>query len=119
LSLYEVISVSHEEEIHLKDLLLGGDFIVNNKNLAGGIKKGDLFATRLLTLDGNTVMSNCIYPYTGGYKNTIIEYIDNQFQRYTKNENPQSTMKSFLKYYGDVFNILWIDNIRIPPQKKE
>lgn len=119
LSLYEVISVSHEEEILLKDLLLGGDFIVSNKNLAGGLKKGDIFATRLLTLDGNTVMSNCIYPYTGGYKNTILEYIDNQFQRYTKNENPQSTMKSFLKDYGDVFNILWIDNIRIPLQKKE
>jgi len=119
LSLYEVISVSREEEIHLKDLLLEGDFIVSNKNLAGGIKTGDIFATRLLTLDGKTVMSNCVYPYTAGYKKTILEYIDKEFYRYTKNENPESTMKSFLNYYGDVFNILWIDNIRIPPQKKE
>lgn len=119
LSLYEVIAVSHEEEIHLKDLLLEGDFIVSNKNLAGGIKTGDIFATRLLTLDGKTVMSNCVYPYTAGYKKTILEYIDKEFYRYTKNENPQSNMKNFLKDYGDFFNILWIDNIRIPPQKKE
>lgn len=112
LSLYKVISVSHGEEILLEDLLIGGEFAVTNKNLAAGIKTGDIFATRLLTLDGKTVMSNCAYPYTAGYKNTILEHIDKEYYRYTKNENPASTMKSFLKDYGDVFNILWIDNIR-------
>lgn len=118
LSLYEVISISTGDEILLNDLLMGGEFTLSNETLARGLKKGDIFATRLLTLDGKTVMSNCVYPFSSGHKKTILGYMDKQFNRHKKNENPQATTKSFLKNYGDVFNIIWMDYILNPPQKK-
>lgn len=108
LSLYEVISVSNNEKILLNDLLMGGEFTLRDKTLAGGLKKGDIFATRLLNLDGKAFMSSCVYPYSVRNKKAILGYIDDQFNRYKKNENLQGTMQRFLKEYGEVFNDMWM-----------
>lgn len=111
LSLYEVSSVSKDKRISLKDLLLGGEFSVSQKTLSKGLKKDDIFAARFLNLDNKQIMSQCVYPYTSGHKKNILGYIDNQMKRYKRNENPDGTMKDFLKDYGDTFNIIWTNLI--------
>jgi hypothetical protein len=118
LSLYEVESVSKEEHIIIRDLLLDGEHTLRDKTLAGGLKKGDIFATRLLLLDGLAVMSGCVYPFIAHQKETVLESVHKQFKRYLKNVDPHGTMKDYLKAYGDVLNLLWI-NLIIKQQSRK
>ena len=119
LSLYEVSSVSHDKRVILKDILLGGECGVREKTLTRGLKKGDLFAARLLNLDGNDVITGCVYPYLSGQKQLILAYIDRQFGRYVRNVKQHGTMRDYLKDYGDVFNLVWMNFIIEPPEKKD
>lgn len=118
MSLYEVKSVSKDKRVLLKDLLLGGEFDLKDKALTRGLKKGDIFATRLLNLDGKYVMSGCVYPYKTSLKKKIIGQIEKEFSKYTRNANPVGTMKDFLKDYGDIFNIIWMNFILNGPNKE-
>ncbi|MBI4689235.1 MAG: hypothetical protein HY754_03055 [Nitrospirae bacterium] len=111
LSLYEVASVSKDKKIIIKDLLVDGDISLRHKTLTRGLKKGDLLATRILTLNGNKVMSGCVYPFRKEDKKAVLHYIDRMIYRYKKNENQDGTMETFLKDYGDIFNIIWINLI--------
>jgi hypothetical protein len=108
LSLYEVVSVSKDKRVLIKDLLVGGEFSLRDKNLTRGLKKGDIFATRLLQLDGNSVMSGCVYPYPADQKKSVLTKIDKQFKRYLKNVNAEGTMRDYLRDYSDVFNLIWL-----------
>lgn len=108
LSLYEVMSVAKDKKLKIKDVLLGGEFELRDRILTKGLKKGDIFATRLLPLDGRHVMSSCVYPYKRDQKKTVLDYINKQFKRYLKNVAPHGTMKDYLKDYGDIFNIIWM-----------
>jgi len=119
LSLYEVSSVAKDKRVILKDILLDKDSDVREKTLTQGLKKGDLFATRLLNLDGNNVMAGCVYPYLPGQKQQILAYIDRQYRRYIKNVKQHGTMRDYLKDYGDVFNLIWMNFIIEPPEKKD
>ena len=114
LSLYEVAAVSKDKRVLLKDLLMGGEFSLRDKDLTRGLKKGDIFATRLLTLDGNTLMSGCVYPFSADGKKSVLSKIDKQFKRYIRNVNPDGAMKDYLKEYGDVFNLIWMNFILDP-----
>jgi hypothetical protein len=118
LSLYEVSSVSKDKRVLLKDILLDKESDVREKTLTRGLKNGDLFATRLLDLDGNAVMAGCVYPYLSGQKQQILAYIDRQFRRYIKNVKQHGTLRDYLKDYGDVFNLIWMNFIIEPPEKK-
>jgi len=111
LGLYEVKSVSKDKRVLLGDLLGGGEFSLREKSLTRGLKKGDIFVTRLLNLDRQHVMSGCVYPFAAGQKKTILEYVDKQFNRYRKNVDPEGTMEKYLKDYGDIFNIIWMNFI--------
>ncbi len=108
LSLYEVVSVSKDKRVLIKDLLVGGEFSLRDKNLTRGLKKGDIFATRLLQLDGNSVMSGCVYPYPADQKKSVLTKIDKQFKRFIKNVNTEGTMRDYLRDYSDVFNLIWL-----------
>jgi hypothetical protein len=119
MSLYEVESVSKDKRVLLKDLLLGGEFDLKDKTLTRGLKKGDIFATRLLALDGKFFMSGCVYPFKASLKKKVIGHIDKEFSKYKRNANPDGTMKDFLKDYGDVFNIVWMNLILGGPQKED
>ena len=119
LSLYEVLSVSKDKRVLIKDLLMGDEFSLREKALTRGLKKGDIFATRLLNLDGNTVMSGCVYPYTADKKENALNSINKQFKRYVKNVDPKGTMKDYLRDYGDVFNLLWMRFILDESAKKD
>ena len=117
ISLYEVSSVARDKRIILKDLLLETEHTLRDKALTRGLNTGDIFATRLLTLDGKTCMSGCVYPYKSEQKKTVLTYVDKQFKRYIRNVKPDGTMRDFLKDYGDVLNIIWMNLIITPPQK--
>ena len=117
ISLYEVSSVAKDKKIMLKDLLLDSEHTLRDKSLTRGLNKGDIFATRLLTMDKKTCMSGCVYPYSADHKKTVLSYVAKQFKRYTKNVNPEGTMRDFLKDYGDVLNVIWMTMIMNPPRK--
>lgn len=117
ISLYEVTSVSKDKRIVLKDLLLDTEYILRDKALTRGLSKGDIFATRLLTLDGKTCMSGCVYPYAAEHKKTVLTYVDKQFKRYVRNVKSDGTMTDFLKDYGDVLNVIWMNLIMNPSKK--
>jgi hypothetical protein len=114
LSLYEVASVSRDKRVLLKDLLLGDECSLRNKTLTRGLNKGDLFATRIFNLDGNQVMSVCVYPFRQDQKKQVLDYVEKQFKRYIKNANPEGTMRQYLKEYGDVFNLIWLNFVTKP-----
>lgn len=119
LSLYEVSSVAKDKRVILKDILLNHEVDLKDKTMTQGLKKGDLFATRILNLDGKAAMGGCVYPYLSGQKKQILSYIDKQFNRYTRNVKKDGTMKDYLKDYGDVFNIIWMNFIIGPPEEKK
>ena len=110
LSLYEAVSVSKDKRVLLKDLLMGGDFS-EGKGINKGTEKGDIFATRLLPIDKGHAMSGSVYPFRQEDKKVVLEYVNMMFRRYTKNENPNGTMRDFLRDYGDVFNMAWMNLI--------
>jgi hypothetical protein len=118
LSMYEVMSVSKDKRIVLKDLLLGEEYSVRDKILTRGLNKGDVFATRLLNLDGKYVMSVCVYPFTAGQKKDVLTKVDKQFARYKKNVRKDGTMRDYLKDYGDVFNLIWMHYCVDPSSRK-
>ncbi len=118
LSLYEVSSVAKDKRVLLKDVLLDREVDLRDKAMTQGLKKGDLFATRILNLDGKDVMGGCVYPYLSAQKQQILVYIARQFKRYTKNVKHDGTMKEYLKDYGDVFNLIWMNFIIEPPEEK-
>jgi hypothetical protein len=111
LSLYEVASVSKDKRVLLKDLLLDGEVSLREKNLTRGLKKGDLFAARILQLDGREVMSGSVYPYLQSQKKRVLGYVEKQYARYKKTVNAKGTMREYLKQYGDIFNLVWMQLI--------
>jgi len=116
LSLYEVVSVSRDKRVILRDLLQDGEYDMKDKILSKGINREDIFATRLLHLDGKYVMSGCVFPFATGQKKKVLDYVTRQFKRYIKNENPEGTKKSYLKAYGDIFNLVWMNCIQKPDE---
>lgn len=112
LSLYEVLSVAKDKRVRLRDLLLGGEHELREKALTRGLKKGDIFAARLLTLDNKEMLSGCVYPFLSSQKDFILSNLERQFKRYVRNVRPGGTMRDFLKDYGDIVNLVWIEAIR-------
>lgn len=113
ISLYEVQEVFPEKGLLLKDLLLGGEYDVSEKAATRSLKKWDIYAARLLHVDGEYIMSGSVYPYHRKLKEMILEDIDAEFLEY-KQECPDATMDDFLKAYGEIFNFYWYDIIQNP-----
>lgn len=109
ISLYEVEDIT-DETLKLKNILEDGIYKIASRSLSL-LKKGDLFATRLIYLDGRYEISPCAYPFNPSHKEKLLELIDKQFKRYLRNENPSGTMKDFLKTHSQFFNVLWMDFI--------
>jgi len=117
MSLYEVASVAKDKRVVLKDILLERDAELTEKYLTQSLHKGDLFASRLFRLDNRDVMSACVYPFNPSHKKKVLTYVDKQFKRYIKNVKQDGTMQDYLKDYGDVFNLIWMNFIVEPPEK--
>jgi hypothetical protein len=114
LSLYEVESVSKDRRVLLKDLLLGGEYSLKEKTLTKGLNKGEIFAARLLNVDGSHTMSVCVYPYSAAQKKKVLDRINIEFSRFVRNVNSDGSMRDYLKNYGDIFNLIWMDFIINP-----
>ncbi len=119
LSLYEVESVSKDKRVLIKDILLGGEISLRDKTLTRGLSKGDLFAARIMELDGKHVMSGAVYPFPKGQRKKVLGLVEKQFARYKKQINPDGGMREYLKLYGDVFNLVWIELISASVQKEQ
>lgn len=117
ISLYEVQEVFPEKGLLLKDLLMGGEYDVKEKAATRGLKRWDIFATRLLLIDGQHIMSGAAYPYHLKMKQWILEDIAGEYEDY-KQEFPDATMDQFLKENSDIFNFYWYDPIQNPPPLK-
>lgn len=112
ISLYEVTSKG--KTLVLKDLLFDTELKAPeliSPELASSLKSGDVFATRFLNLDGVPAMADCIYPFGRKLKADVLNSIKGQYERYRKNENPNGTLRDFLKSYSDVFNTIWYSEL--------
>ncbi len=117
ISLYEVQEVFPEKGLLLKDLILGGEFDVREKAATRSLRKWDIFAARLLNVDGVHIMSGSVYPYPIKQKERILDDLNGTFEDYRK-DYPSDTLNEFLKRNSDVFNFYWYDLIQNPPPMK-
>jgi hypothetical protein len=114
ISLYEVQGVFPEKGLLVKDLLLGGEYDVREKAATKSLRKWDIFAARLLHLDGQYTMSGAVYPYAVRRKEEIISEIKEDFEGF-KSEYPDGTLDDYLKKNSDYFVFLWYEPIQNPP----
>lgn len=113
ISLYEVQEVFPEKGLLLKDLLMGGEYDIREKAATRSVRKWDIFAARLLLVDGNYIMSGSVYPYNLREKERILDDIRAEYEDY-KIEYPDASMDDFLKYNSENFNFYWYDLIQNP-----
>jgi hypothetical protein len=113
ISVYEVQEVFPEEGLLLKDLLMGGEYDVREKLATRSVGKWDIFAARLLLVDGSHIMSGSVYPYHLKQKERILDDIHAEFEDY-KMDYPDALMDDFLKYNSENFNFYWYDIILNP-----
>lgn len=117
ISLYEVVSPS--PDIVLKDIFLGGEIRPEDNDAFKGLEAGNVFAARFIEINGKPSMSGCVYPYGASMKEKVLKYVDKQFGRYIKKDNPKGTKPEFLKKYSDVFNVIWINSLLDVKQKED
>jgi hypothetical protein len=117
ISLYEAQEVFPEKGLLLKDLLLGGEYDVREKEATKSARKWDIFATRLLFVDGIYIMSGAVYPYHLEQKEPILEDIHATFEDY-RDDFPDDAMDVFLKTNSDLFNFHWYYPVQNPPGLK-
>ncbi len=113
ISLYEVQEVFPEEGLLLKDIILGGEYDVKEKAATRSLSKWDIYATRLIYIDGKYIMSGSVYPYPLKQKERILADIHSEFEDY-RLDYPEAAMDDFLKMESDIFNFYWYDLIRNP-----
>lgn len=117
ISLYEVQEVFPEKGMLLKDLLLGDEYDVREKAATRSLRKWDIFATRLMHVDGTYIMSGSAYPYPIKQKERILNDIHGVFADYKK-DFPSETLDDFLKRNSNGFNFYWYDLIQNPSPMK-
>jgi len=111
LSLYEVQEVVSEQGLIVKDLLLGGEYVVKERMGTRGLFRWDIFAARLLHIDDRYIICGSIYPYPVKEKPQIINAVMNEYRDF-KEENPTATLRDCLKIVGSLFNDIWYDIVR-------
>jgi len=113
ISLYEVQEVFPEKGLLLKDLMLGGEYDVKEKAATENLNKWDIFATRLLHIDGAYIMSGSVYPYYIKRKEEILEDLHAEYADYLL-DYPEAALDDFLKENSWLFNFYWYDIIQHP-----
>jgi hypothetical protein len=117
ISFYEVQEVFPEKGLRLKDLFTGDEYDVKERMATRSLHKWDVFATRLVEIDGDHIMSGCAYPYHRHDKDLIIKYIKKCFKDYQR-KNPGASIAGFLKRNGVLFNYYWCDYMLNPVMPK-
>lgn len=117
MSFYEVQEVFPERGLLIKDLLLGGEYDVREKMATRSVRKWDIFAGRLLHIDGIYGLSGSVYPYPLNQKEAILETLRGAFEDY-RNDYPSATIDDFLKRESRIFNFFWYEPIQNPTPLK-
>lgn len=104
ISLYEVLS--SDGVLELKDIAIGDNVEIKDERLAG-IPPGNIFAARIITLDGNHIMGRCVYPFANK-KEAVLSSLESQFNRFVKHKDPKGTMEQFLREESYMFNTIWV-----------
>lgn len=114
LSLFEVHEIIPGKALVLEDQFFGDKYEIEERNSAEFLTKGDIFAARILKMDGEFTLSGAIYPYPSSDKEKILAAIQDRFIDY-KNDfpDPDFTLRNFLKEAGHLFNSFWVESILI------
>lgn len=114
ISLYEVREHYPDEGFLLKDLIQGEVYTVSEKMATRSLMKWDIFAARLLLLDGKYVIAGSLYPFQIEEKIELVGDIMKAFAAYIV-DYPGSSLKDFLKAEaGSLFNHMWCDTFVNP-----
>jgi len=108
ISLFEVQEVMPEKGLVLKDLLLGGEYQVWEKSATRSLVKWDIFASRLMMIDGQYILNASVYPYLVKRKQELLTAIKGEYDFYCAHVGERS-WKEFLKANATIFNRLWYD----------
>ena len=106
ISLYEVLDARSGEGLTLKDLIQGGVYEVKEKSASASLRKWDIFAARLLLLDGVYIINGSIYPYSLEGKAEMLKVLREELKLY-KRDFPGASDRDFLKRVGPIFNLFW------------
>lgn len=106
ISLFEITVSETRDSVLYQDLLLGGEFFVDELNVTTEKKYG-LIAGRRLVLDGELTVGFGYYPFNHELKDEILEEIGDNFGIFRKN-NPDSNMEQFLRCIDPLPDI-WLD----------
>jgi hypothetical protein len=107
-SLYEVSSTG--DGIVLRDLVLDGEVFTRDSALSN-LKPGDVFAARLIPHGDTHVLGRGVYPFHAGARDTLLQYVERQYDRYHRHKNPEGGMRRFLKDEAYLFNIIWVNSL--------
>jgi hypothetical protein len=117
LCLYEVADVFPEEGLLLNDLFRGGQITVREKLGTRGLRKWDIIAARLISVDGVSVISGGMHPYPRSAKSELLATFEKMYGKYRKHE-PEASRTDFLKLFGHYFNRFWCGLVKTPFQPK-
>jgi len=113
ISLYEVQDVRRGEGLTFKDLLMGGVCEVREKSASESLRKWDILAARLLSLDGTHIINGSVYPYSLDRKDEILKEIKEERKLYRR-DWPRASIRDFLKNNSAIFNHLWMEPFETP-----
>ncbi len=109
ISLYEV--KAGNGTVALRDIALGEDVPIKDKRLSG-LLPGNVFAARIIDLDGEHVLGRCVYPFADR-KDAVLKALESQFQRYVKNKDPEGDMARFIVEESYMFNTIWVSLLNV------
>lgn len=110
LSLYEVQEIHDDEGIVVMDLLLGEKYFIKEKDTLEDTQRWDIFAARLIKIDGDYIISGSMYNYPIFEKKLILENLEECYKDFKQN-NPLKSKRDFLKLHGNLFNYHWCENV--------
>lgn len=113
LSLFEVQDVFPGKGMLMKDLLLGHEYDIKEKAASEQLRKWDIFAARVLEIDGQNVLAGSVYPFPMSKKKQLLDNI-NKVYRQVKKDEPGLDMRAHLKADGEMFNFYWCEMAATP-----
>lgn len=99
-SYFEVIEISNNGIIKIKDLLFEYSFITDQSLLEIKFKISDIFATRPLCVNEQYFFPNAISIYPRIFKKVILDFYTNHLQEYKNSFGKNKNVSDYLKDWG-------------------
>jgi len=114
-SYFEVIEISNNGIIKIKDLLSGYSFITDQSLLEIKFKISNIFATRPLYVNEQYFFPNAISIYPRIFKKVILDFYTNHLQEYKNSFGKNKNVSDYLKDWGYLIG-QHLDDIAKHPQ---